>query len=98
MDGGSTRRFWRTSGRQLSEWARCGRSPARLLAAVPIVSAAAPANDLKPYTATYNGIWHGMTVAVSTLKLEQTGDTWTFSSRSEGRGIGKFASSVFPPL
>jgi len=35
---------------------------------------------------------------VSTLKLEQTGDTWTFSSRSEPRGIGKVASGVFPPL
>jgi hypothetical protein len=39
-----------------------------------------------------------MTVAVSTLKLEQTGDTWTFSSRSEPRGVGKLASGVFPPL
>jgi Protein of unknown function (DUF3108) len=84
--------------RQLCDGARCARWLALMLAAVPIVSAAAPANDLKPYTATYNGIWHGMTVAVSRLKLEQTGDTWTFSSRSEGRGIGKFAASVFPPL
>ena len=32
---------------------------------------AAPADELKPYEATYRGIWHGMTVAVSTLKLEQ---------------------------
>jgi Protein of unknown function (DUF3108) len=61
-------------------------------------AAAAAAEDLKPYTATYNGIWKGMTVAASTLKLEQTGDTWTFSSRSEGRGIGKLASGIFPPL
>ena len=68
-------------------------------AAVPLVSGgAAAAEQLKPYTATYNGIWRGMTVAVSTLQLEQTGDTWTFSSRSEGRGIGKLASGVFPPL
>jgi len=59
---------------------------------------AAAAVELKPYTATYNGIWNGMTVATSTLKLEQTGDTWTFSSRSEPRGIGKLASGVFPPL
>ena len=58
----------------------------------------AVADELKPYTATYNGIWHGMTVAVSTLKLEQTGETWTFSSRSEPRGIGRLASGVFPPL
>jgi hypothetical protein len=68
--------------------------------AVLLVSggSAAAADELKPYTATYNGLWHGMTVAGSTLKLEQTGDTWTFSSRSEGRGIGKLASGVFPPL
>jgi hypothetical protein len=68
-------------------------------AAVLLVStaAAAPA-EFKPYTATYNGIWKGITVAVSTLKLEQTGDTWTFTSRSEPRGIGRMASGVFPPL
>ena len=75
------------------------RRPVAMVAALLLVStaAAAPA-ELKPYTATYNGIWKGITVAVSTLKLEQTGDTWTFSSRSEPRGIGKIASGVFPPL
>jgi hypothetical protein len=66
--------------------------------ALMVSTGAAAADELKPYTATYNGIWKGMTVAVSTLKLEQTGDTWTFTSRSEGRGIGKLASGVFPPL
>ncbi|HEX4387470.1 MAG TPA: DUF3108 domain-containing protein [Steroidobacteraceae bacterium] len=60
-------------------------------------SAGGAADELKPYTATYAGIWHGMTVAVSTLKLEHTGDTWTFSSRSEPRGVGRLASGVFPP-
>ena len=60
-------------------------------------SGAAGAAELKPYSATYAGIWHGMTVAVSTLKLEQTGDTWTFTSRSEPRGVGRLASGVFPP-
>jgi hypothetical protein len=70
-----------------------------VVAAVLLVSTgAAQADELRPYTGTYNGIWKGMTVAVSTLKLEQTGDTWTFSSRSEPRGIGKLASGVFPPL
>jgi hypothetical protein len=58
----------------------------------------AAADELMPYTASYNGIWRGITVALSTLKLEQTGDKWTFSSRSEPRGIGKLASGVFPPL
>jgi hypothetical protein len=56
------------------------------------------AGELKPYEATYAGIWHGMTVAVSHLKLQRTGDTWTFSSHSEPRGIGHLASGVFPPL
>jgi hypothetical protein len=63
-----------------------------------LAASVAAADELLPYTATYNGIWRGITVAVSTLKLEQTGDTWTFSSRSEPRGIGKLASGVFPPL
>ena len=85
--------------RQLSDEAGCARWLVAVAAAVLLVStAAAAATELKPYTATYNGIWKGMTVAVSTLKLEQTGDTWTFSSRSEPRGIGKLASGVFPPL
>ena len=85
--------------RQLSDEAGCARWLVAVAAAVLLVStAAAAAAELKPYTATYNGIWKGMTVAVSTLKLEQTGDTWTFSSRSEPRGIGKLASGVFPPL
>jgi hypothetical protein len=85
--------------RQKSDEAGCARWLVAVAAAVLLSStaAAAPA-ELKPYTATYNGIWKGMTVAVSTLKLEQTGDTWTFSSRSEARGIGKLASGVFPPL
>jgi hypothetical protein len=90
---------WRIFVRQLSDEAGRARWLVAVVAAVPLVStgAAAP-HELKPYTATYNGIWHGMTVAVSTLKLEQTGDTWTFSSRSEPRGIGRMASGVFPPL
>jgi hypothetical protein len=56
------------------------------------------ADELKPYQATYNGIWHGITVAVSNLKLEHTGETWTYTSKSEPRGLGRMASGVFPPL
>jgi Protein of unknown function (DUF3108) len=85
--------------RPLPDGAGCARWPVALFAALLLWNtAAAAADELKPYKATYNGIWHGMTVAVSTLQLEQTGDTWTFSSRSEPRGIGKLASGVFPPL
>lgn len=54
------------------------------------------ADELKPYSATYEGIWHGMTVAVSNLKLEHTGATWTYSSKSYPRGIGRFVSDLSP--
>jgi Protein of unknown function (DUF3108) len=93
------RPWWRIFVRQSSDESGSARWLLAVAAAVLLVSGgAAAADELKPYTATYNGIWRGMTVATSTLKLEQTGDTWTFSSRSEGRGIGKLASGVFPPL
>lgn len=60
-------------------------------------TALARADELRPYQATYRGIWHGMTVAVSELKLEKTGDDWTYSSSSTPRGIGRLAAGVFPP-
>ncbi|HEX4619918.1 MAG TPA: DUF3108 domain-containing protein [Steroidobacteraceae bacterium] len=66
------------------------------LAAGPMTRAAG-AEELKPYRASYDGVWHGMVVAVSHLKLERTGDTWTYSSSSEPRGIGRLASGIFPP-
>jgi hypothetical protein len=47
------------------------------------------ADELKPFEASYAWIWHGLNVAVSTLTLEKTGDTWGYRSRSEPRGIGK---------
>lgn len=69
-----------------------------LVAAVSLGCAGrAAADQLKPYQATYSGIWHGMTVAVSNLKLEHTGETWTYTSKSEPRGLGRMASGVFPP-
>jgi hypothetical protein len=63
-----------------------------------LAAQAVAADELKPYQATYAGIWHGMTVAISQLKLERTGDSWTFTSRSEPRGLGRLAAGVFPPL
>ena len=99
MPGDSMSPWWRISVRQLSDEAGRARWLGAVVAAVGLANTgAAAAHELKSYTATYNGIWRGMTVAVSTLQLEQTGDTWTFSSRSEPRGIGKLASGVFPPL
>ena len=57
------------------------------------VPAAATADELKPFEVTYNWIWHGMTVANSTLHLEhQEGDKWVYRSKSEPRGIGRLFS------
>ena len=50
------------------------------------------ADELKPMEASYAWSWHGMTVAVSTLKLEQQADTWIYTSKSSPRGIGKLFS------
>jgi Protein of unknown function (DUF3108) len=68
-----------------------------LALAAAVITSAAGADELKPYRASYEGIWHGLTVAVSDLRLEHTGDTWTYSSSSSPRGIGRLASGIFPP-
>jgi hypothetical protein len=52
----------------------------------------ARADELKPFEASYVWIWHGMTVAVSSLKLEQQGDTWVYASKSDPREIGRMFS------
>jgi hypothetical protein len=99
MESGSIRQSWRICVRLLSDEAGYPRWLVALIAALLLgTTGAGAADELRPYTATYDGIWHGMTVAVSSLKLEHTGDTWTSSSRSEARGVGKVASGVFPPL
>ena len=70
------------------------RRPPNALAgalAVMVVNMAA-GDELKPFEASYAWIWSGMNVAVSTLTLEQSGDTWTYKSKSDPRGIGKLFS------
>jgi Protein of unknown function (DUF3108) len=76
-------RFWSTSVRAkiLLASVLCGFA----LAASQLASA----DELKPFEASYAWIWHGMTVAVSRLKLEQQQDTWLYSSHSDPRGIGR---------
>jgi hypothetical protein len=76
---------------RLKRQALCRTLILTALLSVALVNVTA-ADELKPFEASYAWIWHGMDVAVSTLKLEKTGDTWTYSSKSEPRGIGK----VFP--
>jgi hypothetical protein len=74
-------------------WVLRGAGLVCLLAA----SGVSCAEELRPYEASYRGIWHGMTVAVSDLKLTQSGATWTYSSSSSPRGLGRLAAGVFPP-
>ena len=59
-----------------------------------MLTATAAADELKPFEASYIWIWHGMTVALSTLNLERRDDdTWVYRSKSEPRGIGHFVSA-----
>src|SRR6266702_5125994 len=79
-------RSWSTS-------VRVRTSLAFLLSIVALATGRfASADELKPFEASYAWIWHGMNVAVSTLKLEQHQDTWVYSSRSDPRGIGRMFS------
>jgi hypothetical protein len=66
----------------------------RLIVAAAVMApvASASADELKPFEASYDWLWHGMTVAVSTLKLEQKDDTWVYRSNSQPRGIGRMFS------
>jgi hypothetical protein len=84
--------------RALTEF--CRTVPWLALAALcgALAARTAAADELQPYQATYAGIWHGLTVGISHLELERTGDSWTYSARSEPRGMGRLASGVFPPL
>jgi len=61
------------------------------LAAV-MVTSTATADELKPFQASYDWIWHGMTVAVSKLQLQQQDNKWVYRSRSEPRGLGRMFS------
>jgi hypothetical protein len=56
------------------------------------LAASAATDELKPFEASYTWIWHGMAVAVSTLKLQKQQDTWVYASRSDPRGIGRMFS------
>ena len=77
--------------RRLKREGLCSRLILTAALSVLAVSVTA-ADELKPFEASYAWIWHGMNVAVSTLKLERSGDTWTYGSKSEPRGIGNLLS------
>jgi Protein of unknown function (DUF3108) len=65
--------------------------PLRLLLALGALHVGPPlfAAELEPFQASYAWVWHGMTVAISTLTLEARDGNWVYRSKSEPRGIGK---------
>jgi len=78
---------WRTSVRKLvREGLRV------LLCVLPFVAADASADELIPFEVSYTWIWHGLTVAQSTLRLQKSDGDWIYQSHSEPRGIGRLMS------
>ncbi len=63
-----------------------------VLTALTAFAATAAADELKPFEASYTWIWHGLTVAESTVQLERQDDTWVYHTKSEPRGIGRMLS------
>src|SRR5580698_8696083 len=63
-----------------------------LIMLAPTLGTTAFADELKPFDASYDWIWHNMTVAVSSVHLERQDDKWVYRSKSEPRGIGRMFS------
>jgi hypothetical protein len=98
-DAGLGRSPQRVSLRQRSTPQRRWSGVRQLAAALALGAAGVmantvtPADELKPFQASYTWVWHGMSVALSTLKLDRRDDdTWVYQSKSEPRGIGRVFS------
>lgn len=51
-----------------------------------------PAAELRPFRASYEVVWKGITAGGSELHLEKLGDgQWAYSSRSKARGVFRMA-------
>jgi Protein of unknown function (DUF3108) len=70
---------------------RLALSPVLAMLALTL-GAAASADELKPFDASYDWIWHNMTVAVSSVHLERQDDDWVYRAKSDPRGIGRMFS------
>jgi hypothetical protein len=90
-EGRGARRVMRAPSEPTGTWSRLAMA---LMLGVAVLARAheAMADELKPFQASYDWIWHGMTVAVSTLNLEPKDDTWVYRSNSQPRGIGRMFS------
>jgi len=68
---------------------RAARHAGTLGLVLALATLVARADELKPFEASYAWVWHGLTVASTSVKLEHSGGTWSYSSKSEPRGIGR---------
>jgi len=71
------------------------RLPERLLGLLVLltgIAAHADPLDLKPFKATYNAEWKGMTAGTSVIELRSSGgDTYTYSSTNAAHGLFRIA-------
>jgi hypothetical protein len=72
------------------------RLPERLLGLLVLMTGGVAVHadpvDLKPFRATYNAEWKGMTAGTSILELRTAGgDTYTYSSTNTARGLFRMA-------
>lgn len=66
-----------------------GFLPALFAVFTGLATQAAAADELSPFEISFGWSYHGLSVAVSKLKLEQRdAETWVYTSESQPRGIG----------
>jgi Protein of unknown function (DUF3108) len=70
-----------------------GRATVRTLAGLMLCfSAILPAAELRPFSARYTVVWHGLTAGESNVDLQRLPDgRWSYTSRNEAHGLFRFA-------
>jgi hypothetical protein len=64
------------------------------MASMPLLASAAeaPAQELKPFAASYNITWHGLAAGTAQLQLQRLADgRWSYQSLSTARGLFRIA-------
>jgi hypothetical protein len=65
---------------------------APLIAMTALLAQPATAAELRPFVATFNVTWHGMSAGRSQLELKRLpGDHWSYASRSTAQGLFRLA-------
>src|SRR3569833_3930704 len=93
VECGSTADRWKPLSWRTSVALRLRPIASAVLVCALALGATASAAELKPFAASYSWSWHGMTVAVSALRLEhEQGEKWVYRSISAPRGMGRLFS------